>query len=136
MPYDINNYEPLYGGVINSAGNIVNTADLMDRFKVPLVAKYISIASLAATTAGTLWTPPSGKKLRVMGITVSSTIAGIYLFRDGGVAFHVAHLIANESQTFTFHNGILFSAANNSFDVYNSNASAGTVRVSFYGTEE
>lgn len=54
MPYDINNYSPTYGGVINSSGNVVNVADSLDettgQFK-PSLPKAFTFQN-AATAIG------------------------------------------------------------------------------------
>lgn len=124
-------YFPIQGGAgFNGVG--------YDRQRFANVFKYTSNASLAPNTGMTAWTPASGKKFRVMGVTLQSSVANVYLLKDGagGTIFQMIYPAANESQTIYLSNGYLSTTANNVMELYNGSLTTATVRISFFGTEE
>lgn len=74
MPYDINLFNPSYGGVINSSGNVVNVADTLDeatgQFKPPALKSYTMQNAAGAIGAGT---PANIKGYSVLSIRVVIT---------------------------------------------------------------
>lgn len=89
-------------------------------FRSVLVTK--DIATVALGTIATIWTPASGKKIRVMGVSISSSAAVSLLLEDnaavasgGGFVWRSPFLLVNTPYNFDFspHGGFLLSAANN-----------------------
>lgn len=119
------------------AGELFNGAT-WDRPRGPNVFKAISPTALTAGTGATVWTPTSGKKFRLMGWMISTTVAGELIFGDNAVGTVIARsglLTANlTKEAPAIGNGILSAAANNvlKLDV----TVSGTVQGFVFGTEE
>lgn len=107
-----------------------------EMIRVPNVWKYASNGTLAGTTGVTVWTPASGKKYRVMGVTLQSSVSQAYFLRDAGSTFQMIYPPANEGVTIYLGNGYLANAANTNLELYNSGSTTATVRISLFGTEE
>jgi hypothetical protein len=100
-------------------------------------SKYVGIGTFTSATEYTIWTPTSGKKFRLMGLSVCASITGRMFIRDGtGGNFHaMGFAVAGETLTFYFGNGYLSGVVNNSLIIYNGGAT-GSAWVTTWGTEE
>jgi hypothetical protein len=119
--------------------NLGFNGSTFDRIRVGKVYKYIEYLNLPNATATTVWTPASGKKFRLMGvsISVSGTNAAVHL-RDGagGTVFHTARAAGTDTKDFSFGNGYLSTTANNVLEIYNLTGGTINVHVTAWGTEE
>lgn len=137
-----------YGTVLTSYdGGSVGSAPLMvtplafngaswDKPRTSSVFK--DLAGVAITTIASVWTPASGKKVRLMGGSFSVSGACSVLFEDGGAGTTIIRtplLEANKPYTLDLLNGVLSGAADR---VLKATASTGTVTITghLYGTEE
>jgi len=108
-----------------------------DRVRLPNVSKDVNGVSI--TTIATVWTPASGKKFRLMGGSISSSVAGAVLFEDnaagaGNFVFRTPKLAADTPYDFVVPgNGYLSAAANN---VLKATLASATITGTLYGTEE
>jgi len=104
-------------------------------FYVP--SKFIDMSAVSITSIATIWTPATGKKIRLLGGTFSVSAAGSVLFEDnagGTTVFRTAKLAADTPYFFDFGNGIPLAAINN---VLKATLSvAGTITGTLYGVEE
>lgn len=129
----------LANGLVSNAVQWAYNGAAFDKVRVGKVYKYIEFLNLANATATTVWTPASGKKFRLMGvsISVSGTNAAVHL-RDGagGTVFHTARASGTDTKDFYFGNGYLSTAANNVLEIYNLTGSTINVHVTAWGTEE
>lgn len=53
MPYDITQYNPAYGGTINSSGNVVNVADAINASGQQITTTANTSTSVSIATSGT-----------------------------------------------------------------------------------
>lgn len=150
MPYTTSQFSPAYGGLINSAGDVINTADAYDannNLKVAiqtgavgteLLFKYTEYLALANNGTVTLWTPASGKKIRLIGLYLSFSAATKVHLKDGsgGTIFNTTKTHQEHSSFLDFKTGRLFSAANNILQLQNVGGSAVDIWATAYGTEE
>lgn len=120
-----------------------------DRRRVANVFKTVQVSASGDTI---LWTPASGKKFRLMGMSYTNTMAnggaGIVavtiLIKDGSstiltfsVATSTAIAVAQPPLMLSFGNGILSSTANNNLVAnMSAAASAGILAINVWGTEE
>lgn len=77
---------------------------------------YKDLSAKAVGTIATVWTPTSGKKVRLMGGCISANAAVSVLFEDnasGTTVFRTPTLLANTPYNFDLGNGVLLSAADN-----------------------
>ncbi|CAB4128462.1 hypothetical protein UFOVP103_45 [uncultured Caudovirales phage] len=98
--------------------------------------EYIGLTSNSSTS---VWTPTTGKKYRLMGITLSATVIGRYFVKDGltGNVICAFNLdVANAQRNFYFGNGLIGTAANVVLAVQNGNATTANIWVTSWGTEE
>lgn len=104
----------------------------------PTVFKVVPPTAVTAGVGFTAWTPASGKKFRLMGWILSTTVASDILFGDNVVGTVIARtgiVAANDAQVSpTFNNGIGSGAANNVLKIDVS--ASGTVQGMVYGIEE
>lgn len=107
-----------------------------DRVRVGKVYKYIEFLTLANGTDTAVWTPTAGRKFRLMGVAMSSSVANNLHLKDGSTIFHTSRFANNNTNTFDFGNGYLSSAANNILYVSNATGSTAAVWVTAWGTEE
>lgn len=94
-------------------------------------------SAVAIGTIATVWTPASGKKVRLMGGSVSVSAAGSVLFEDnsaGTTVFRTPKLGADTPFNFDIPGGRLLSAANNVLKATLS--TTGTITGTLWGTEE
>lgn len=102
-----------------------------------VAAVWKDLAAVTVTTITTVWTPASGKKIRLMGGTISASAAGSVLFEDnagGATIFRTPALVINTPYNFDLGNGRLLAAVNN---VLKATLSvAGAITGTLYGTEE
>ncbi len=136
------------GVAADAAYEFVWTGAAFDRKRGANVFKTVAATGSGETT---VWTPTSGKKFRLMGLTVSvsGTLAGlgvqVITIKDGagGTAFltfnaAVGATLVGDSQMFSeLGQGKLSAAANNLLIVNLGTAMAsGSVAVNAWGTEE
>lgn len=109
-----------------------------DRVRVGKVYKYIEYLNLANATATTVWTPATGKKFRLMGVSVSVSAAATVSLLDGvsGSAFMTFRTGGADSKDFYFGNGVLSGVADRVMQVYNASGATINVWVHAWGTEE
>ncbi|MGI8551308.1 MAG: hypothetical protein ACR2PL_11070 [Dehalococcoidia bacterium] len=104
--------------------------------RTPAVFKALSAVSVASEA--TIWTPASGKKVRVMGFLLSSSVAGSVTLRDNTAGTIIAVVPCGTAgvgvPSPALGNGILSAAANNVLTATGPAASALSGMV--YGTEE
>ena len=76
MPYDISQYSPTYGGVINSSGNVVNVADSIDAngFVRTAVSQVQSTATIS--NGGTTSNVITLTSQILVGLVIPSTYDG------------------------------------------------------------
>lgn len=123
-------------------GQFVNdgSAGNWNKVRTPTVFKDIAAVSVTAGTPQTVWTPTSGKKFRLMGGQVATTVAASVIFKDGGnsnaILFRMGLLPASIGQSLPANmgNGILGSAANGTLNIDVS--VTGVVSGFVFGTEE
>lgn len=107
--------------------------------RTPGVFKSVQAVSITAGTPQAIWTPASGKKFRLMGYSLSLSVAGSIILEDAsGSANEIirtplmaAGVGMNAPQ---MGNGILSAAANNS--LYADVTASGSISGFVYGTEE
>ena len=99
---------------------------------------YKDVSAVAAGSIVTVWTPTSGKRVRLMGVTISVSAACNVLFEDnsagaGNFVFRTPKLLADTPYTFDLGNGKLLSAADNVLKATSS--AAANVTGTLYGVE-
>lgn len=110
-----------------------------DRARTPFVFKPFASTGIVAGTGATVWTPAAGKKFRLMGWLISSSVAGQLIFGDNLVATILARSEAvaaagvSKAGFGDLGNGILSAAANN---VLKLDGPTGNVAGMVWGTEE
>lgn len=110
-----------------------------DRVRVGKVYKYIEFLNLANATGATVWTPATGKKFRLMGLSVSASAAAQLAIRDGSTGSDILYMFKTggaDTKDFDFGNGRLSTTADNVLQVYNATGSTINVWVTAWGTEE
>lgn len=117
----------------------VFTAPNWEEQRSPSVFKPFASTAITAGTGATIWTPAAGKKFRVMGVSISTSVAGQLLFGDNLVGTVIARsptLAAGAAWQLgaaDMGNGILSAAANN---VLKLDGPTGNVMGMVWGTEE
>lgn len=115
-----------------------NGAEAAFRARVPDTFK--DVATVAAGSIVTCWTPATGKKVRLLGGSISSSAAANVLFEDNSAAaanfvFRTPKLLADTPYTFDLgEKGVLLSAANNVLKMTSS--AAANITGTLYGCEE
>ena len=106
------------------------------RKRLAIVFKLIAAA--AAGSGLTVWTPATGKKVRLMGGCISVSGAANVLFTESGTTaqsvFQTPALLAGAPWSFDLGNGILLASASDTL-VATSSATANLVGT-LWGTEE
>lgn len=95
------------------------------------------LSAVAIGSIATVWTPASGKKVRLMGGMISVSAAASVLFEDnaqGTTVFRTPKLATDTPYNFDLGQGVLLSAANNVLKA-TSSASA-NITGTLYGIEE
>ena len=106
-----------------------------DRARTPCVFKSFDAVAIAAET--TIWTPAAGKKFRVMGYNLVSSVAGNILLRDntaGTIIAVIPSAAGGSAPQANLGNGILSAAANNVLTAIGPASS--TLSGMVWGTEE
>ena len=125
------------GGWLYTGGNV------WDRQRTPNVFKKLQAVSVTAGTPVAVWTPAAGKKFRMMGFILATTVAGSILMEDatgGANEFHRVPLLTGTTAppppiaSPPLGNGYLSTTANNALfiDVTVTGVVSGVI----YGTEE
>lgn len=96
-------------------------------------------SAVTITTIATVWTPASGKKIRIMGGSISVSAAVNVLFEDNSAGaanfvWRTPKLLADTPYFFDLGNGKLLSAINNVLKATSS--AAATLTGTLYGIEE
>ena len=96
-------------------------------------------ATVAIGTIATVWTPASGKKIRIMGGSISVSAAVNVLFEDNSAGaanfvWRTPKLLADTPYFFDLGNGKLLSAVNNVLKATSS--AAANLTGTLYGKEE
>lgn len=106
-----------------------------DRQRTPNVYKTVAAVAVTAGTPVTIWTPAAGKKFRLMGFHLGTTVAAGIILLDN--AAEVLRVLASAGVSFMspeLDNGYLSTAANNPLKV--NVTVTGNVSGFVYGTEE
>jgi len=119
-----------YAQVVSASLQDAGGVDLLipDTFKT---LKGVAIGSIA-----TVWTPATGKKVQLMGGSISVSAAVSVLFEDNGAGndvFQTPVLSANTPYNFDLGNGVLLSAINNVLKATSSGAA--NITGTLYGIE-
>jgi hypothetical protein len=103
------------------------------------VLKNIAAQSITASTPFDLWTPASGKRIRVVGAALSLSVAGSVILKNKHSASYAETvrtplMAAGIGQTFTFGAGLVPGVADDvlALDV----SSSGSVSGYLFGFEE
>lgn len=97
---------------------------------------YKDVNAVAAGSIVTVWTPASGKTVRLMGLTISVSAACSVLFEDnagGTTVFRTPKLLADTPYTFDLGNGKQLAAAGNVLKMTSS--AAANITGTLYGVE-
>lgn len=103
----------------------------------PSVVKNVAAVAITAATPVTVWTPAGGKKWRLMGFALSTTVAGSIIFKDNTTeVFRTPLLVANTPFACPpgMANFLLSTAANNPLKL--DLTVTGNVSGFIFGTEE
>jgi hypothetical protein len=141
------NFGPLQLSALTTAGTpftaLMGVADYAyngSNWSAPRVVSVFKNIAAVAVTSGTpvlVWTPTSGKKFRLMGFMVSSSVAGSVIFKDTTATeiLRTPLMAAGVGQSSpTMGNGILSGTANNG--LYIDVTATGSVSGFVFGTEE
>jgi len=103
-------------------------------FLIPDTFKTLKGAAIGSIA--TVWTPASGKKVRLMGGSISVSAAVSVLFEDNGAGtdvFQTPVLLADTPYNFDLGNGVLLSAVDNVLKATSSGAA--NITGTLYGIE-
>lgn len=108
-----------------------------ERVRVSTTQKDLNGVTITSIT--TVWTPASGKKVRLMGGTINMSVAASVLFEDNGAGttvFRTPKLLADTPYSFVVKGGqgYLLGTADNVLKATSS--AAGAVTGTLWGTEE
>jgi hypothetical protein len=102
-----------------------------------VISVYKDLNAVAIGTIATVWTPASGKKVRLIGGTISVSAGGSILFEDnagGTTVFRTPKLSADTPYNFDLGNGKVLSGADR---VLKATLSvAGNITGTLWGVEE
>lgn len=120
------------------AGVFLFNGSTYDRFRGTKVYKYQEYNTLLNAGTFTVWTPTSGKKFRLMGISISSSVAARLLVRDGagGTVMLYFQVGAADTKVYNLDQGFVSATANNVLEILNSTGGTVDARVTAWGTEE
>jgi hypothetical protein len=109
-----------------------------ERVRGTKLYKYQEFNTLSNAGTFTVWTPASGKKFRLMGISISSSAASRLLVKDGASGSIIVYYqtSAADTKVYDFGQGFLSNAANNVLEILNSSGATVDVRATAWGTEE
>ncbi|MFN8558230.1 MAG: hypothetical protein U0531_13110 [Dehalococcoidia bacterium] len=111
----------------------VSTGAGWERLRTPNVFKVVNLSAATAETA--VWTPPGGKKVRLMGLALTAGAACDIELRDGTGGTVVLLLsLGTAPLVLDLRNGLLSAAANNVLTVTRSVST--TLKGTLYGTQE
>lgn len=101
-----------------------------------VVMKPIAAVAVTGGTPVAIWTPAAGNKFRLLGFSVSLSVAGSVIFKDGSTEIaRTGTLVANQAfQMPGLANGYVSTAANNALNMDVS--ASGTVNGFVFGYEE
>jgi hypothetical protein len=103
MPYNINDYSPTYGGVINSSGNVVNVADTLDeatgQFKPQANKTFTFQTNATALGTGTTATVTGYNSIAVTCTSTGSAVITFEYSPDNTNWFALAGQQANQTTT-------------------------------------
>jgi hypothetical protein len=108
-----------------------------DMVRLANVVKNVAAVAITAATPVTVWTPAAGKKWRVLGFALSTTVAGSIIFKDSGTErFRTPLLVANTPFACppNMGNFLISAAANNTLQL--DLTVTGNVSGFIFGTEE
>ena len=106
-----------------------------DRLRTPAIFKSQDAVGIATEAA--IWTPAAGKKFRVMGYALVSSVAGNVLLRDntaGAIIAVIPSDAGGNAESVNLGNGILSAAANNVLTA--AGPASSTLSGMVWGTEE
>lgn len=118
-----------------SGGGAANAPKMTEVF---MPDTFTDVNAVDATAIVTVWTPTSGKRIRLMGFSISVSAACSVLFEDnsagaGNFVYRTPKLLADTPYMMDLGNGKVLSAANH---VLKATASAGaTITGTLYGVE-
>lgn len=139
---DLTNKRTLQGG--DGVGNSTITetwTDLGDGTygqKIGLIVPdtFKTLKAVAIGSIATVWTPATGKSVRIMGGSISVSAGASVLFEDNAAGTDVWQtpvLAADTTYNFDLGNGVLLSAANNVLKATSS--AAANITGTLYGIE-
>lgn len=101
-------------------------------------SKFVDVPTVAVGSIATLWTPASGKRIRLLGLTVSLSAAANLLLEDnagGNFVLRTPKLLADTPYTFDLGpNGILLAAADRVLK--GTSSAAANLTGTLFGVEE
>ena len=108
-------------------------------FSLQLINTWKDVATVAIGSIATVWTPASGKKVRLVGGSISVSAAGNVLFEDNSAGasnfvFRTPKLLADTPYNFDLGGGKVLSSADNVLKATLS--TTGNLTGTLYGTEE
>ena len=110
--------------------------------RTPAIFKTVAAVAVTAGTPVAIWTPATGKTVRLMGWDLSLSVAGGIIFKQGTTPGGSTEVIRTSSNGANVShpsapgmgNGVLLSAANNI--LYADVTASGTISGHVFGTEE
>ena len=108
-----------------------------DRMRTPGVWKTVAAVAVTAGTPVAIWTPAGGKKFRVMGFALSSSVAGSIILKDNTAEWIRTPLLLASTPFQTppnMDNGFQSVLANNA--LFADVTASGTISGFVFGTEE
>jgi len=130
--------DPIPSGIRVGAVLLARNGSTLDIVRVQTTR--VDLSSVSIASIATVWTPTTGKKFRLMGGSISVSVAGSVLFEDnsagaGNFVWRTPKLSADTPYNFDLGNGKLSATTNNVLKATSSVAS-GTIIGTLYGTEE
>jgi hypothetical protein len=137
-PINADAYPVSTKGLFTNSVDYLYNGNTWDRARTPAIFKPQSAVSIAAEA--TIWTPASGKKFRLMGGNVASSVVGNVTLRDGTAGTIIAVVpcgVANVAYPIfgpNAGNGILSALADNKLTA--TGPALSTLSGVVFGTEE
>lgn len=123
---------------VQAAITLVQQGATVSLLRAANIFKPFASTAITAGTGATIWTPAAGKKFRLMGWLISSSVAGQLIFGDNLVGTVIARSEAVAAAGVSnpgsiLGNGLLSAAINN---VLKLDGPTGNVAGMVWGTEE
>jgi hypothetical protein len=123
------------GAAYAIAQGLMFNGNTWDRVRTASVFKQIAAVAVVAGTPQTIWTPAAGKKFRLMGWYLWSSVVAAGILKDAGAEIGLSRIVSpNGNPSPPLGNGYLSAAANNALQL---DAAANSTWNGFvFGTEE